>query len=95
MHVGSEFGPLGHTFPHPPQLVTLERLASQPLPMSPSQLAQPLAQSSAQLPPWQLASALGALEHALPQPPQWPGSVVVSTQLEPHRVPEVQVARHA
>jgi hypothetical protein len=86
-------GPTGHPAPHAPQLATSLAVAvSQPFPMSSSQSPQPLAHASAQLPPAQLASALDALGHALPHPPQWSGSVEVRTQLEPHCIPTVHAA---
>jgi hypothetical protein len=46
IHVAVELGPLGHTLPHVPQLLTLPTLTSQPLPAFRSQSAKPIAHDS-------------------------------------------------
>jgi hypothetical protein len=63
-------GRTGHTTPQPPQLLTLDVLASQPLAALPSQSAVPLAQRKPQAPAAQTVAAPGRVGHARPHAPQ-------------------------
>ena len=76
--VGVEFGRVGHTRPHPPQLDTLvTKFVSQPLAVLPSQLPKPaLHPTIPQVPFEQLSMAFGRLQ-TRPHAPQLLGLVFV------------------
>jgi hypothetical protein len=61
----------GQTFPQLPQLVVELRSTSQPLVVTPSQLAQPARQVKPQVPAVQVGVALTRTGQTFPQPPQW------------------------
>jgi hypothetical protein len=92
-------GPVGHTVPHPPQLLgSVLRLASQPSLLTPLQLAQPKVppgagemQMKPHVPLTQVALALGGGGHTLPQAPQLFASFVRSTHVPPPSGPAPQL----
>ena len=71
--------------PHEPQFVSVFSGVSHPSARLPLQLAHPASHASTQEPLEQVGVAWLVL-HALPQPPQWFGSVAVFAQLPEHRV---------
>jgi hypothetical protein len=87
--------PPEHARPHAPQFIAVLSGVSQPLVALPSQLAKPALHDATTQPPAEHpATALGS-EQDRPQEPQFPTSVLVSTQDIPQRVwPAPQPLEH-
>jgi hypothetical protein len=85
----------GHTVPHVPQWVALDRVStSQPVPVTASQSAKPAAQvATAQAPMVQAATAL-ARAQALPHAPQW-AALLASVTSQPLLATPSQSAKPA
>jgi hypothetical protein len=80
-----------HVFPHDPQwVVLLDRLASQPLPRSPSQSSKPPLHTNSHLPSAQPTVAFGTAAQRFPHPPQWFESTSVSTHEPAHMVVPIE-----
>lgn len=71
---------LAHTSPHVPQLVTSKDVLVQTFPFGPGHTMLGGRHRQEQVPLTQVGVKPGPHWHALPQPPQLPGSVMVSVQ---------------